>query len=125
MGHRERGPTIDGTEFGSITISGELIEHDVVIRLDAQVKKRRKKLSKAKYGTSHLVSLAEAENIFEKGAQKLIVGTGQTGCVELSDEAATFFRRQGCDVELLSTPAAVSAWNAAEGVVIGMFHVTC
>ena len=118
-------PTIDGTAFGSITIAGAVIDHDVVIRRDGRVKKRKKKLSKAQYGTSHVISLAEAEHIFEPGAETLIVGTGQTGLVELSDEAAAFFRRQGCSVALLPTPAAVSAWNAAEGAVIGVFHVTC
>jgi len=118
-------PSIDATQFGSITISGELYEHDVVIRLSGHVKKRKKKLSKAEYGTSHKVSLEEANHIFEAGAQLLIVGTGQYGCVELSDEATKFFRQNGCSVELLPTPQAVTAWNDAEGAVIGMFHVTC
>ena len=116
---------IDGTEFGSITIAGKVHEHDVVIRLDGGVKKRKKKLSKAKYGTSHTVSLEEAEHIFDAGASRLIVGTGQNGLVELSGEAAVYFRRKGCAVELFPTPRAVEAWNSARGAVIGMFHVTC
>ena len=118
-------PSIDGTVFGRITISGELYEHDVVIRLSGQVKKRKKKLSKARYGTSHKVSLEEAEYIFETGAQRLIVGTGQSGCVTLSDEADDFFRQKGCPVQLFPTPEAAAAWNAAKGSVIGMFHITC
>jgi len=48
----------------------------------------QKKLSKARYGTSHRISLEEAEHIFEAGAERLLVGTGHSGCVELSDEAA-------------------------------------
>lgn len=118
-------PEIDGTSFGSITIDGESYDHDVIIRLDGKVKKRKKKLSKSVYGTSHKVSLEEAEHIYEKGAGLLIVGTGQSGCVGLSDEAAEFFRREKCPVKLLPTPEAVKAWNAADGAVIGMFHVTC
>jgi len=118
-------PSIDGTEFGSITISGELYEHDVVIRLSGKVKKRKKKLSKAKYGTSHKVSLEEAEHVFEVGAKRLILGSGQSGSVELSDEAGEYFRKNGCSVQLLPTPQAITAWNAAKGAVIGMFHVTC
>jgi hypothetical protein len=118
-------PSIDGTKFGSITISGELYDHDVVIRLRGDVKKRKKKLSKAKYGTSHVVSLEEAKHIFETGSEQLIVGTGQDGRVELSNEAREFFRRKGCSVQLLPTPQAVLAWNAAEGAAIAMFHVTC
>jgi hypothetical protein len=49
-------PNIDSTTFGSITIEGTDFEHDVIIRLDGEVKKRKKKLSKAMYGTSHIVS---------------------------------------------------------------------
>ena len=118
-------PSIDGTEFGSITISGELYEHDVVVRLSGKVKKRKKKLSKAKYGTSHKVSLEEAEHIFEAGAKRLILGSGQSGSVELSGETAEYFQKNGCSVPLLPTSQAITVWNAAKGAVIGMFHVTC
>jgi len=118
-------PKIDDTRFGSITIAGGVYEHDVLIRLDGRVKKRKKKLSKAIYGTSHRVSLEEAKQIFENGAKRLIVGTGQNGLLELSEEAADYFRRKGCSVELLPTPRAVAAWNSAKGAVMGMFHVTC
>jgi hypothetical protein len=118
-------PSIDGTEFGSITISGEIYEHDVVIRLSGKVKKRKKRLSKERYGTSHKVSLEEAQHIFREGAKRLIIGTGQSGLLELSDEAARFFQKNGCRADLLPTPEAVDAWNASDGPVIGMFHVTC
>ena len=46
-------PAIQKTKFGSITVGGEVYEHDIVIRLSGKVKKRKKKLSKQKYGTSH------------------------------------------------------------------------
>ncbi len=118
-------PVIYGTEFGSITIAGEQYEHDVVIRLSGKVKKRKKKLSKAKYGTSHKVSREEAEHIFDAGATLLIIGTGQGGNLDLSEQAADYFRENGCEVQLLPTPRALLAWNAAAGAVIGMFHVTC
>ncbi len=118
-------PTIDKTRFGSITIDGEVFEHDVIIRLNREVKKRKKKLSKAVYGTSHVISLDEAQHVYEPGAERLIVGAGQEGMVELSDEAAEYFERKQCRVDLLPTPKAARAWNKAEGAVIGLFHVTC
>lgn len=118
-------PLIDKTEFGSITIGNKRYEHDIVIRLSGEVKKRKKKLSKQKYGTSHKVSLEEAKQIFEAGAERLIIGTGQYGCLELSDEALVFFRQKDCSVQLLPTPDAVKAWNKSQGTVIGMFHTTC
>jgi hypothetical protein len=118
-------PEIDTTEFGYITVAGRRIDHDVVIRLSGEVEKRKKKLSKAVYGTSHTVSLAEAKYVYERGAQRLIVGTGQNGMVRLSDEAADFFAAKNLQVSLEPTPEAVSRWNRAKGAVIGLFHVTC
>jgi hypothetical protein len=118
-------PTIDQTTFGSITIEGTIFEHDVLIRLNGEVKKRKKKLSKALYGTSHILSLDEAKHIYEKGAQRLILGTGQYDNVRLSDEAADYFKRKQCQVELVPTPRAIHTWNETEGAVIGLFHVTC
>ena len=53
-------PKIEATSFGSITIDGQKFKKDVVIRLDGSVKKRKKKLSKRIYGTSHTISLDEA-----------------------------------------------------------------
>jgi hypothetical protein len=118
-------PHIDGTKFGSITIDGEAFEKDVIIRLDGKVKKRKKDLSKAVYGTSHTISRDEAEHVYEPGAERLIVGSGQEGLVELSKEAADYFRQQGCKVDLRPTKEAISVWNEAHGAVIGLFHITC
>jgi hypothetical protein len=36
-------PRIDQTQFGSVTIDGEVFTHDVIIRLGGQVEKRKKK----------------------------------------------------------------------------------
>ena len=53
---RTMQPRIDRTQFGSVTIDGKVFEHDVLIRLGGQVEKRKKRLSKAVYGTSHTIS---------------------------------------------------------------------
>jgi len=118
-------PTIDRTEFGSITIAGVAYDHDVILRLDGSVHKRKKKLSKEIFGTSHMISQAEIEFVYEAGAKRLIIGTGQSGLVKLSHEAATFLKEKHCAVELAPTPEALRVWNEAEGAVIGLFHVTC
>ena len=118
-------PRIDYTRFGSITLEGRVSEHDIIIRLNGQVEKRKKKLSKAIYGTSHIVSLDEAKYIYEDGAERLVIGTGQQGLVKLSGEAAEYLQQNKCQVELLPTQKAIQAWNEAEGAVIGLFHVTC
>lgn len=76
-------------------------------------------------GSTEKGSLDEAKYVYEKGAQRLVIGTGQYGNVRLSDEATAYFKRKDCHVELVPTPDAIQVWNKAEGAVIGLFHVTC
>ncbi len=49
---------IEDTKFGTITIDGKTLSGDVI--------KRKKKLSKKYYGTSHMLSKDEAKFVFEK-----------------------------------------------------------
>lgn len=100
-------PKIDDTQLGSITIDGSKIEHDVLICLSGEIKKRKKKLSKAVFGTSHTISRAEAEYIFEKGTEQLIIGSCQYGMVALSEESSEYFKEEHVRVELSPTPEAI------------------
>ena len=118
-------PEINRTSFGSITIDNQKITNDVLIRLDSSINKRKKKLSKAIYGTSHKISLDEAKYIFEPGTEKLILGTGQFDRLRLSDEAKSFFKDNGVEVFLKSTSSAIKLWNETQGAIIGLFHITC
>jgi len=118
-------PKIEATTFGSITIDGQKIGNDVILRLDGSVKKRKKKLSKRVYGTSHTISLDEAKHVYGEGAELLIIGTGQYDLVRLSEEAQAYLRKQDCRTKLAATPEAIRIWNKAKGKVIGLFHVTC
>ena len=118
-------PKIEATSFGSITIDGREIENDVILRLDGSVKKRKKKLSKRVYGTSHTISLDEAKHVYEEGAELLIVGAGQYDLVRLSEEAQAYLEKHHCQTKLAATPEAIRIWNKATAKVIGLFHVTC
>ena len=89
--------------------------------------KRKKKLSKQFYGTSHIISRMEAEFIYEKGCNTLVLGAGQYGNVTLSPEAAEFFKHHDCRVILQPTSDAIETYNKAKDKTktIGLFHVTC
>ena len=87
------------THPSAITVDGKTYEHDVIIRLSGAVEKRRKRLSKEKYGTSHIMSKAEAKFVFEDGCDLLIVGAGQDGNVRLSPEASAYFDKKHCRVD--------------------------
>lgn len=120
-------PPIKTTEFGSITIGGVVYDHDLLVCPGAKVRKRKKKLSKAVYGSSHTISLDEAKYVYRKGdgPRRLIIGSGQYGRVHLSREAARYLARKRCDVVLRPTPDVITTWNQAKGRTVGLFHVTC
>jgi hypothetical protein len=96
---------IDRTEFGSITVDGETYDHDIVIGLSGAVTKRKKRLSKAQFGTSHIISKAEAKSVYEKGCAVVIIGAGQDGNVRLSLRQETISENM----------AAKSCWNPRRG----------
>lgn len=117
---------IDGTEFGSITIDGKTYPHDIVIHLSGEIEKRHKRLSKEQYGTSHIISKAEAKSVYEDGCDFLIVGAGQAGQVRLSAEASDYFAKKGCRVLLEPTPAAIRSFNELPARrKAALMHVTC
>ena len=118
-------PKISETSFGSITIDGKTFGYDVIIRLEGTIEKRKKKLSKKIYGTSHTISLDEAKYFFEKNAELIIIGSGQYGAAELSNEAVEYFKKKDCKIILKPTAKATKEWNNAEGKIIGLFHITC
>ena len=116
---------IENTTFGSITVDGKTYEHDVLIRLSGEVVKRKKKLSKKYYGTSHVLSKDEAKFVFERGCNQLIVGSGQMGNVRLSPEPEAYFAKKDCKVLLRPTPEAIQVFNKSRSKKIGLNHVTC
>jgi hypothetical protein len=117
--------TIDNTQFGSITVDGKTYEHDVIIRLSGDIEKRKKKLSKEKYGTSHIVSKDEAKFVYEDDCEIVIVGTGQQDNVRLSPEASEYLSKKGCKVVLQPTPEAIHSFNASRARKVCLMHVTC
>jgi hypothetical protein len=121
----EKKMAIEDTKFGSITIDGKTYEHDVIVRLSGKVEKRKKKLSKETYGTSHIISKDEAKFVFEDGCDVLIVGAGQEGNVRLSPEASDYFNKKRCKVLLQPTPEAIRSFNQSHDKKIGLMHVTC
>ena len=118
-------PVISESGFGYITVEGSKIDHDIIIRFSGEIKKRKKKLSKAIYGTSHIISLDEAKYVYQNGAERLIIGSGNQGMVNLSDEAIDYLKKKKCKVDIYHTPKAIEKWNDAIGRVIGLFHITC
>ena len=106
-------------------MDGNSYDHDIIITIDGKVKKRKKKLSKAVYGTSHKISLDEIKFVYQDKSEGIVIGSGQHGIAILSNEASGFLKRKDCQVILKPTPEAIHEWNKTVGKWIGLFHITC
>src|SRR5216117_4040201 len=111
---------IERTTVGTITIDGKTYEHDVIIRLSGEVARRKKKLSKKYYGTSHVLSKDEAKFIYEDGCEQLILGSGKMGNVQISPEAETYYAKNACTDLLQPTPKAIHTFNNSHAKKIGL-----
>ena len=116
----------DATGFGFVVANGERHDHDVVVLESGKVKKRKKKLSKAASGSAHQVAAEEiAASLHPDAGLTLVVGTGQYGVLELTDEARRYLDAHGVHVDLAPTPEAIRRFNALDGRKGALIHVTC
>ncbi len=118
-------PRIENSAFGWLSIGGQKYKHDVVINHTGEIRKRNKKLSKAEYGTSHIISLPEACDVYIEGMTGLLIGSGMFDSVRLSEAAADYFQRKSVVVKILPTKKAIIYWNDSDALSVGLFHVTC
>ncbi len=110
---------IDGTSFGSITVNGKHYSHDVWILADGSIRRRDR---------DHEFTLNELYLLLEGKPELVIVGTGQSGCVQVDKEAAELALKQGVKIIDDITPDALKRYNEAINArrrVAGAFHVTC
>jgi glucokinase len=118
-------PIIGGVDFGSVTVDDEKLEHDIHIRADGKLRKRRKSRLRKAYGTSHVVDAEELKQVCKGNPGLLIVGSGFQNMVRLTDDAKEFLRSAKADWRLVATPEAVELYNGATGRKALLLHVTC
>jgi glucokinase len=122
---RAEYPQVTDTEFGRVTIAGEVYESDVYIRADGKIKKRNKRPAKKLYGTSHMIGPEELARACKTDPDLLIIGTGQSGTAELTEDGSAFLKDRGIRVKALPTPRAIREYNRAKGRKAALIHVTC
>ena len=119
------GPHIDAVAFGSVTVSGEELPHDIVIRANGKVAKRKKKRARSKYGTSHVIDEKELQQVCKGEPRTVIIGQGFHSMVRLTDDAQEYLNSLAAAWQLLPTPDAVEAYNDAQDPKALLLHVTC
>ncbi|MGQ9461068.1 MAG: Mth938-like domain-containing protein [Candidatus Bathyarchaeaceae archaeon] len=116
---------IDSLSFGSIIVDGKKHRHDVTIFPDGQLKRRKGGI--LMFG-SHTFKKKELEEMHERGAEVLVIGTGTNGVAKLAEEARIFAEERKIELIELLSGEAVKKFNelAAQGRRVGaIIHVTC
>jgi hypothetical protein len=110
--------------FGLIEIDGRRLDHDVVIEA-GRVRRRKKGPSKrrrAEYGHTPL----SADEAIPWSAPRLIVGTGASGQLPITDDLYREAERRGVEIVSRPTAQACELLRAAEdGSTTAILHVSC
>ena len=115
-------------QFGLITIDGKDYHHDVEVRWTGEV------LDWLRH-ESHLIDLEDIAEAVEQNPQTLIIGTGESGLAQVTEDAQKAVKFRGIELIIDRTEAAVKTFNirkedsleeeGAQEKVIGLFHLTC
>ncbi|MFX0124497.1 MAG: MTH938/NDUFAF3 family protein [Candidatus Hodarchaeota archaeon] len=121
----------ESTRFGSITISDKVYPHDVYLLPDQEIVKRDKSHSKRIRGHKEL-SLWELKKLLKNNPRYLVIGTGQTGILPLTQESESWLtsKLEEENIALIRdrTPLVLDKTNELlkQGErVAGIFHTTC
>ena len=110
--------------FGLIEIDGRRFDHDVVIEA-GRVRRRKKGPSKrrrADYGHTPLT----ADEAIPWSTSRLIVGTGASGQLPITDDLYREAERRGVEIVARPTAEACELLAAAEvASTAAILHVTC
>lgn len=119
---------INEYRFGSITIDGKTYTEDVEVRWTGEVLKWWRK-------EGHVVDVDDLKRTINQNPEMIIIGTGHSGLVKVTEEAKTEIKSQGIELIIDLTEEAVKTFNIRkeeseeeEGKqkrVIGLFHLTC
>jgi hypothetical protein len=110
---------IDSTSFGEVVINGQSFG-DVLI-VGQEIKPRRR------IGSSHRIGLTELEALLSQSPDVVLIGTGQSGVLEVDSIAKQKISASGVELIILPTPAAISKFNELIKTkrVNALIHTTC
>ena len=114
-------PIIDDTGFGWISVDNTRYNHDIIIFTDGKIRNRYQDFK----GDSHTLSREEAEKVIGKGAETLVVGTGQSGVLSIPEETKQFLSKLKIKLIAEQIPKAIKTYNTITGKKCALFHTTC
>jgi hypothetical protein len=115
---------IEEYSFGSIRINGNVYSKDLWL-INGKIEKRDKSIAKEKFETSHKICAKELKKIVTKKTKRVIIGSGASGLVTLTEKASKFLEDGDIKLQIYKTSDPV-----LKRIVIceddsGIIHLTC
>jgi len=110
---------LSGYHFGRIEADGIVYEHDLAVLTTRVLEWRRSE--------GHRVHPADLEPALAEAPQILIVGTGFSGILHVTEPAARLLHERGTELIAVKTPEAVEAYNDLSHTqrACALLHLTC
>jgi hypothetical protein len=115
---------IENYSFGSIKIDGEVYTKDLWI-INGKIEKRDKSISKSRFGTSHKIPRKELKKVITSKTKKVIVGSGDSGLVSLTDKAVKYLEEKRIKLEICKTGDLALRTMEFSEEDSGIIHITC
>lgn len=106
-----------------IAIGNKTYDHDIYIRVNGKVKRRKETHVKKLYGTAHRIGTEEVAKVCKGGPEILFIGTGRHNQKELTAEAENFLRRRAIEYQAMPTAEAIKAYNDCNRRKAALLHV--
>ena len=108
---------INSTSFGYVTVNNKTYNQDIWIFVDKTIEQRTK---------NHIFSTDELELLSKDNPEIIIIGTGQSGCVEIEEKAKQLAKEKNIELITEITPIAIKKFNELKDKKIAAaIHVTC
>lgn len=119
---------IEEYKFGSIIIDDKTYSEDVEVRWTGEVLDWQRK-------DSHVIDVEDVERALEQKPETIVIGTGESGMAEVTEEAQEEIALRGVELIIDRTEQATKTFNirkeeseeeeGRQEKVIGLFHLTC
>ncbi len=121
MSDSGRMPLIEKYAFGSMRVGGRTYYSDIIVTAEA--------ISEWWREESHLVQPADVASIMENAPSVLVIGTGYSGGMRVSNEVVKLCEEKGVELVSEVTMIALDVYNKillkGEKTAAAAFHLTC
>lgn len=112
---------INSTKFGSIIVDGKIYDE-----YDNYIISWKGEIEGLNVVVRHMFSKPELDAVMKKNPGMIIVGTGDSGLLKVSDEVRNVCKQKGIKlIEMISKKAIIEFNNNLNKKVVAFIHVTC